>query len=150
MEKVKVRVINKSDNPMSEYKTPFSAGMDIRAYITEDESWGREICLKPLERRLIHTGLYFQLPPNYEMQIRPRSGFALEYGITVVNSPGTVDADYRGEVGVILINLSNEDVEIKSGDRIAQLVIKPYIQAELYCAKELDVTERGEGGFGHT
>ena len=144
MEKIKVKVINKSGNDLPEYKTPQSAGMDLRANI------GEAVTLEPLSRRLVKTGLFIALPEGYEAQIRPRSGLALKHGITVLNTPGTVDADYRGEIMVLLINLSNISFIINPGDRIAQMVIARHEQAEFTLVDELDDTERGEGGMGHT
>ena len=129
---------------MPEYATPESAGMDVRAILNEP------IVLKPLERALIPTGLYLQLPAGHECQIRPRSGLALKHGITLVNTPGTVDADYRGEIGVILINLSNEPFTVNDGERICQMVITNYTHVEWEAVERLDETERGDGGFGHT
>ena len=144
MEKIKVKVINKSGNDLPEYKTPQSAGMDLRANIDE------AVTLEPMSRRLVKTGLFIALPEGYEAQIRPRSGLALKHGITVLNTPGTVDADYRGEIMVLLINLSNISFIINPGDRIAQMVIARHEQAEFTLVDELDDTERGEGGLGHT
>ena len=144
MEKIKVKVINKSGNDLPEYKTPQSAGMDLRANIDE------AVTLEPLSRRLVKTGLFIALPEGYEAQIRPRSGLALKHGITVLNTPGTVDADYRGEIMVLLVNLSNISFIINPGDRIAQMVIARHEQAEFALVDELDDTERGEGGMGHT
>ena len=144
MEKIKVKVINKSGNDLPEYKTPQSAGMDLRANIDE------AVTLEPLSRRLVKTGLFIALPEGYEAQIRPRSGLALKHGITVLNTPGTVDADYRGEIMVLLINLSNISFIINPGDRIAQMVIARHEQAEFTLVDELDDTERGAGGMGHT
>ena len=141
---MKIRVINKSNHDLPKYETLQSAGMDLRAFIEED------IYLEPMERKIIPTGIYMALEAGYEAQVRPRSGLAAKKGITVLNAPGTVDADYRGEVGVILINLSNERFQISNGDRIAQLVIAPYVQAEWVSTDELDSTERGSGGFGST
>lgn len=141
---MKVNIVNKSKHALPEYKTKLSAGMDIRANIEE------MILLKPLERKLIPTGLFIELPEGYEAQIRPRSGLALNEGLGVLNSPGTIDADYRGEIGVILVNLSNNVVSIKDGDRICQMIINKVEQAELVEVKELSSTERGAGGFGHT
>ena len=141
---MKVLVINKSNNELPAYETIGSAGLDIRAFIEES------ITLKPLERKLVKTGLFLEIPVGYEAQVRPRSGFALKNGVTVLNSPGTIDADYRGEVGVILINLSQENVEIHSGDRIAQLVFAKVEQAEWNEVETLSETERGAGGFGST
>ena len=141
---MEVKVINKSNNSLPEYSTSQSAGMDLRAFIKEP------ITIEPFNRELISTGLYIELPEGYEAQVRPRSGLAIKYGITVLNSPGTIDADYRGEIGVILINYSNTPFTIYSGDRIAQLVFSKYEKAELIEVEELDKTERSEGGFGHT
>lgn len=129
---------------MPEYATQESAGMDVRAFLKEP------VVLKPLERALIPTGLYLQLPAGHECQIRPRSGLALKHGITLVNTPGTVDADYRGEIGVILINLSNEAFTVNDGERICQMVITNYTHVEWEAVERLDETERGDGGFGHT
>jgi dUTP pyrophosphatase len=144
MERIKVKIINKSHHSMPEYATPESAGMDVRAFLKEP------VVLKPLERALIPTGLYLQLPAGHECQIRPRSGLALKHGITLVNTPGTVDADYRGEIGVILINLSNEAFTVNDGERICQMVITNYTHVEWEAVERLDETERGDGGFGHT
>lgn len=144
MEKLKVKIVNRGSQPLPEYATPQSAGMDLRANIEEP------VVLKPMERRLIPTGLHIALPEGYEAQIRPRSGLALKKGITVLNSPGTVDADYRGDIGVILINLSTEDFVVENGERIAQMVIARHEQAEWVEVDVLDETERGEGGYGHT
>jgi len=141
---MKVLVINKSNNELPAYETIASAGLDVRAFIEES------ITLKPFERKLVKTGLFLEIPVGYEAQVRPRSGFALKNGVTVLNSPGTIDADYRGEVGVILINLSQENVEIHSGDRIAQLVFAKVEQAEWNEVETLSETERGHGGFGST
>jgi len=141
---MKIKVVNISGNPLPDYSTVHSAGMDIRANLNE------VVTLKPLERILIKTGLFIQLPEGYEAQIRPRSGLALKNGITVLNSPGTIDADYRGEVGVILVNLSDTPFEIKNGDRIAQMIISKYERAEMIRVETLDSSERGSGGFGHT
>ena len=141
---MKVKVINKSNNPLPEYSTPQSAGMDLRAFIDEP------LTLRTLDRVIVHTGLYIEIPEGYEAQVRPRSGLALKHGITVLNSPGTIDADFRGEICVILINLSNIPFTIASGTRIAQLVFAKCKQAELVEVEELNSTERGEGGFGHT
>jgi len=139
-----IKVINRSDNPMPAYETIHAAGMDIRASVEE------EICVKPLQRVLIPTGLYIELPEGYEAQIRPRSGLALKNGITVLNSPGTIDADYRGEVKILLINLSDTDFIVKTGDRIAQMIIAKHEQAEWVQAEILNETTRGTGGYGHT
>lgn len=139
-----IKVINRSDNPMPAYETIHAAGMDIRASVDE------EVCIKPLQRVLIPTGLYIELPEGYEAQIRPRSGLALKNGITVLNSPGTIDADYRGEVKILLINLSDTDFMVKNGDRIAQMIIAKHEQAEWVQAEILNETTRGTGGYGHT
>lgn len=141
---MKIRVINRSHHALPAYATVLSAGMDLRANLTEP------IVLKPSARCLVPTGLYIALPEGYEAQVRPRSGLALKKGITVLNSPGTIDADYRGEIGVILINLSAEEFVIEDGERIAQMVIAQYEQAEWEQVETLDDTERGAGGFGHT
>lgn len=141
---VKVKIINKGHQQPPAYATPQSAGMDLRANIDAT------ITLKPMERKLIPTGLFMALPEGYEAQVRPRSGLALKHGITVLNSPGTIDADYRGEVGVILINLSQEDFIINDGERIAQMVIARHETADFEQVEVLDDTERGEGGYGHT
>ena len=141
---MKIRVVNKGQQPLPAYATEQSAGMDLRANISEP------ITLHPMERRLIPTGLHIALPPGYEAQVRPRSGLALKAGITVLNAPGTIDADYRGDIGVVLINLSDRDFVVNDGERIAQLVIARYEQAELIEVEVLDETERGEGGYGHT
>ncbi len=141
---MKVNIINKSKHPLPEYKTKLSAGMDIRADLSET------VVLQPLERKLIPTGLFIELPEGYEAQMRPRSGLALNEGLGLLNSPGTIDADYRGEIGIIVVNLSNNVVSIKDGDRIAQMVINRVEQAEWVEVEELTGTERGAGGFGHT
>ena len=141
---VQVKVINKGSQPLPAYATTQSAGMDLRADIDNP------ITLKPMERRLIPTGLYIALPKGYEAQVRPRSGLALKHGITVLNTPGTVDADYRGELMVLLINFSAEDFIINAGERIAQMVIARHEQAEFVEVEVLDETERGAGGYGHT
>lgn len=141
---LKIQVINKGHQPLPQYATPQSAGMDLRANLAEP------VVLKPLERRLIPTGLHIALPAGYEAQVRPRSGLALKKGITVLNSPGTIDADYRGEIGVLLINLSQEDFVVNDGERIAQMVIARHEQGEFEIVETLDETERGEGGYGHT
>lgn len=141
---IKIKVVNSGKQQLPEYATPLSAGLDLRANIDED------ITLKPLQRRIIPTGLRIALPAGYEAQVRPRSGLALKHGITVLNSPGTIDADYRGEVGVLLVNLSDEDFTITPGERIAQMVVARHEQAEWEIVAELDSTERGEGGYGHT
>ena len=141
---LKIQVINKGHQPLPQYATPQSAGMDLRANLAEP------VVLNPLERRLIPTGLHIALPAGYEAQVRPRSGLALKKGITVLNSPGTIDADYRGEIGVLLINLSQEDFVVNDGERIAQMVIARHEQGEFEIVETLDETERGEGGYGHT
>ncbi len=141
---LKIQVVNKGHQPLPAYATAMSAGMDLRANIDEP------ITLQPLERRLIGTGLHIALPEGYEAQVRPRSGLALKKGITVLNAPGTVDADYRGEIGVVLINLSQEPFVVNDGERIAQLVIARHEQADFEVVDVLDQTERGEGGYGHT
>ena len=141
---IKIKVVNKGNQQLPEYATPLSAGMDLRANIGED------IVLRPMERRIVPTGLYIALPAGYEAQVRPRSGLALKHGITVLNSPGTIDADYRGEIGVLLINLSDKDFVITDGELIAQMVIARHEQGEFEIVDELDTTERGEGGYGHT
>lgn len=141
---VKVKVVNKGSQPLPAYATAQSAGMDLRAYIAEP------ITLRPLERAIVKTGLYIALPEGYEAQVRPRSGLALKHGITVLNSPGTIDADYRGELGVLLVNLSDKDFVINAGERIAQMVIARHEVAEFEVVEELDETERGAGGYGHT
>ena len=141
---MRVKIINKSNNQLPAYETASSAGMDLRAFVDAD------VVLKPFDRKLIPTGLYIELPDGYEAQIRPRSGLAIKSGITVLNSPGTIDADYRGEIKVILINLSNEDFTIKSGERICQMVIAKHEKAEFVEVNEISETERGAGGFGHT
>lgn len=142
---MKLNIVNKSDNAMPEYETVNSAGMDLRAYLPDGE-----LFIKPMQRALVPTGLFMEIPVGYEGQVRPRSGLAIKSGITVLNSPGTIDADYRGEVKVILINLSDTDFVIKSGDRIAQLVIAKHEQPEVVEVQTLSETERGAGGFGHT
>ena len=139
-----VKIVNKSKHALPEYQTPLSAGLDIRANL--DES----VTLRPLERAMIPTGLFVELPEGCEMQIRPRSGLAAKHGITVLNSPGTIDADYRGEIKVILVNLSNEPFTIESGERIAQMIVARYEQIEWQPVEELGATERGAGGFGST
>lgn len=141
---MKIKIINKSHHPLPAYQTNQSAGMDIRANLTEP------IELKPLERKLIPTGLYIALPDGYEAQIRPRSGLAIKHGITLLNTPGTIDADYRGEIGVIMVNLSNDPFVINDGERICQMVVAQYQQIEWQTVESLDETERGAGGFGHT
>lgn len=141
---ITIKVVNKGHQQLPVYATPQSAGMDLRANLDEP------VVLKPLERKLIKTGLYIALPEGYEAQVRPRSGLALKHGITVINTPGTIDADYRGEVGVCLINLSQEDFVVNDGERIAQMVIAKHEQGDFVVVEELDKTERGAGGYGHT
>ena len=141
---MKVQVINKSKHPLPQYATSLSAGMDLRANLESP------IVLKPLQRCLVPTGIYMALPEGYEAQVRPRSGLAIKKGISVLNSPGTIDADYRGEVCVILVNLSTEDFVIEDGERIAQMVIARYEQANFNLVEELDETERADGGWGHS
>lgn len=140
----KIRIINRGSQQLPAYATPQSAGMDLRANIEDS------ITLRPLEHRIVPTGLYIALPEGYEAQVRPRSGLALKHGITVLNSPGTIDSDYRGEIGVLLINLSDTPFVINAGERIAQIVVARHEQAELIEVEELDETERGAGGYGHT
>lgn len=140
----KIRIINRGSQQLPAYATPQSAGMDLRANIEDP------ITLRPLERRIVPTGLYIALPEGYEAQVRPRSGLALKHGIAVLNSPGTIDSDYRGEIGVLLINLSDTPFVINAGERIAQMVVARHEQAELIEVEELDDTERGAGGYGHT
>jgi dUTP pyrophosphatase len=141
---MEIKIVNKSNHPLPHYGTEASAGVDLRANITES------ITLKPLERTLIKTGLFIELPVGYEAQVRPRSGLAYKHGLTVLNTPGTIDADYRGEIGVILVNLSNEDFTIENGERVAQMVIAKHEQAEWNLVEELSDTDRGAGGFGST
>ena len=141
---IKIKVVNRGHQQLPAYATPQSAGMDLRANLSEP------VTLHPMERRLIPTGLHIALPEGYEAQVRPRSGLALKHGLTVLNTPGTTDADYRGEIGVVLINLSQEDFVINDGERIAQMVIARHEQGDLVVVEELDQTERGEGGYGHT
>ena len=144
MESIKVKIINKSHHQLPAYATHGSSGMDVRAFLSHP------IVLKPLERVLVPTGLYLQLPQGYECQIRPRSGLALKHGITILNSPGTVDSDYRGEVGIIVANMSNEPFVINDGERICQMVIAPYQRIEWEPVARIDETLRGDGAFGHT
>lgn len=139
-----LKIINKSNNPLPRYESAQAAGMDIRCHLAEP------VTLQPLERKLLPTGLYIELPIGYEAQIRPRSGLALKRGLTVLNTPGTIDADYRGEIGVILINLSNEPQTIEPGERICQMVIAKHEQPELEQVQVLSETQRGAGGFGHS
>ena len=141
---MKVKIVNKSSNTLPSYSTVFSAGVDLRANLDAG------ITLKPLERKLIPTGLFIELPVGFEAQIRPRSGLALKQGLTVLNTPGTIDADYRGEIGVILVNLSSVDVLIEHGERICQMVINKHETAEWMEVADLEKTDRGAGGFGHT
>lgn len=141
---MKIQIINKSKHALPQYATALSAGMDLRANIDTP------ILLKPMQRKLVPTGLYIALPEGFEAQIRPRSGLALKKGITLLNTPGTIDADYRGEIGVIVVNLSEEDFIIEDGERIAQMVIAHYEKAEWEEVEVLGETERGDGGFGHT
>ncbi|MCC8200004.1 MAG: dUTP diphosphatase [Tannerellaceae bacterium] len=141
---MEVKIVNKSHHPLPHYATPLSAGMDIRANLAEP------VVLQPLERKLIPTGLYISLPEGYEAQMRPRSGLALKHGISLLNTPGTIDADYRGEIGVILVNLSLEPFTVKDGERICQMVITTYSQVSWQPVEVLDETKRGAGGFGHT
>ena len=144
MEKIEVKIVNKGPHAVPQYSTPLSAGMDLRAWLEEP------LTLQPLERALVHTGIYIALPEGFECQIRPRSGLALKRGLTVLNTPGTIDADYRGEVGVILVNLSNEPQTIENGERICQMVVARHSTVEWTMVDDLDETERGAGGFGHT
>ncbi len=139
-----INIINKSHHPLPAYATSLSAGMDIRANLEEP------VVLKPMERKIIPTGLYIALPEGYEAQLRPRSGLAIKHGITLLNTPGTIDADYRGEIGVIMVNLSTEPFTINDGERICQMVIASYTQVSWTPVEVLDQTERGAGGFGHT
>jgi dUTP pyrophosphatase len=141
---MKVRIVNRSLNPLPAYSTINSAGMDIRANLS------KPVILKPRERALIPTGIYIELPAGFEAQIRPRSGLALKNGISVLNTPGTIDSDYRGEVGIILINLSKENFEIRNGERICQMIISRHESIEWESVENLEVTDRGDGGFGHT
>jgi dUTP pyrophosphatase len=144
MTSLPVKIVNRSTNPLPSYATAFSSGMDLRANLLET------LVLSAGERKLIPTGLYIELPQGYEAQVRPRSGLALKQGITCLNTPGTIDADYRGEIGVLLINLSGQEQAIQHGDRIAQLVIQPVVQCSWEAVSVLSDTQRGEGGFGHT
>ena len=141
---MEVKIVNRSGNPLPGYSTPLSAGMDLRANLEES------IVLKPLERRLVPTGLFMELPAGYEAQIRPRSGLALKKGISVLNTPGTIDADYRGEIGIILINLSGEEFVVNHGERICQMVINKVESISWSAVESLEESERGAGGFGHT
>jgi len=144
MSKIQIRIINQSSNPLPEYATPDASGMDIRANLQMPQT------LKPFERILISTGLFIELPGGYEAQIRPRSGLAIKQGITCLNTPGTIDADYRGEIKIILINLSQEEQVIQHGDRIAQMIIQKVEKAVLKEVEQLEITTRNAGGFGHT
>ena len=144
IDKVEVKIVNKSTNALPRYSTEQSAGMDLRAWLKEP------VTLQPMERTLIPTGIYIELPPGYECQIRPRSGLALKRGLTVLNSPGTIDADYRGEVCVILANLSNEPQTIENGERVCQMVVAKHSTVQWQLVDALGDTERGAGGFGHT
>lgn len=141
---MKIRIVNRSQHPLPSYETALSAGMDLRADTREP------VTLKPMERKLVGTGLYIEIPEGYEAQVRPRSGLAIKHGITVLNSPGTIDADYRGEICVILINLSDSDYTVNDGDRIAQMIISHHEKAEMIETEEINMTERGTGGFGHS
>ena len=145
MKNISVKIVNNSHHPLPAYSTIDSAGMDVRAYLPNGP-----IVLKPMERRLIPTGLHIELPQGYECQIRPRSGLALKHGLTIVNSPGKIDADYRGEIGVILMNLSQDEFIVNDGERICQMVVKEYTRVEWVQTESLSSSERGEGGFGHT
>lgn len=144
MSEIKVKIINRSHHPLPAYETPGAAGMDVRANLDEP------IVLQPMQRVLIPTGLYMQLPQGFECQIRPRSGLALKYGITVANAPGTVDADYRGEIKVILLNVSDRPFTVNDGERVCQMVIARYERVAWESVERIDTTERGDGGFGHT
>lgn len=141
---MEIKVINKSNNPLPTYSTEYSSGLDLRAYLDND------LVIKPLQRVLVPTGLFIELTEGYEAQIRPRSGLAIKYGITVLNTPGTIDTDYRGEIKIILINLSNEDFTIHHGDKIAQMVIAKFEKADLKIVDSLSETVRSDGGFGHS
>ncbi len=141
---MKIKVINRSRHELPQYETPQSAGLDLRANVDSP------ITLKPLERKLVPTGLFIELPEGYEAQIRPRSGLALKHGISLLNTPGTIDADYRGEIGVIMVNLSNEEFVVNDGDRIAQMVVSKFEQVEWEAVETLADSQRGAGGFGHT
>lgn len=141
---IELSIINKSNNPLPKYQTKQSAGLDLCAFLDE------ELILKPMDRKLIGTGLYIALPEGFEAMIRPRSGMAFKHGITVINSPGTIDADYRGEIKIALVNLSQENFTIKNGDRVAQMVVNKYEQVSFNLTDSLEDTERGAGGYGHT
>lgn len=144
MDTVNVKIVNKGPHELPAYGTPQSAGMDLRAWLDEP------LTLQPLERALVHTGIYVELPPGYECQIRPRSGLALKRGLTVLNTPGTIDADYRGEIGIILVNLGNEPQVIQDGERLCQMVVARHSTVQWQSVAELDDSQRGTGGFGHT
>lgn len=144
MNSIEIKIINRSSNPLPAYETEGSSGMDLRAWLNEN------ITMQPMQRALIPTGLFIELPQGYEAQVRPRSGLAIKQGITCLNTPGTIDSDYRGEIKVILINLSEETQIIQNGDRIAQMIISPVSRAVLIKTAVINETERGEGGFGHT
>jgi dUTP pyrophosphatase len=144
VQNLNVKIINKSKNPMPTYQTFGSAGMDLYASLSES------VKIEPLQRKLIPTGIYLEIPENFEAQIRPRSGLAFKYGITVLNSPGTIDSDYRGEIKVLLVNLSNDTFEVNNGERIAQMIFAQVQLAKLIAADNLSETKRGEGGYGHT
>lgn len=144
MPHVEIKIVNTSENPIPEYATEGSAGLDLRAWLPAP------VILQPMERKMIATGLFFEIPEGYEVQVRPRSGMAIKHGITCLNSPGTVDSDYRGEIKIILINLSSESHTVNSGDRIAQMVVAKVEKAILKTVDQLQSTARGEGGFGHT
>ncbi len=144
MDKITVKIVNESSNDLPQYATPYAAGMDLRANLKEP------VTLQPLERRLIPTGIRIELPEGYECQIRPRSGLALKSGITVLNTPGTIDADYRGEIGVILVNLSDKPFTVNHGERICQMVVARHASVEWQPADNLAESNRGDGGFGHT
>lgn len=141
---MKIQVVNRSHHPLPQYATAQSAGMDLRAFLSEP------VTLQPMQRALVPTGLYIALPEGYEAQVRPRSGLALKRGITVLNAPGTIDADYRGEVMVLLVNLSDKDFVVEDGERVAQMVVTRHEQGQWVEVEELDATERGAGGYGHT
>ena len=141
---MKIKIVNKSKNPIPAYSTKYSAGMDVRANLE------KSVILQPLERALVPTGLFLEIPPGYEAQIRPRSGFAIKHGISVLNTPGTIDSDYRGEVGIILINISREEYKINHGERICQIIITKHEKIEWEIVEKLNETSRGAGGFGHT
>ncbi len=142
--KMEIKIVNKSNNDLPAYSTEMSAGMDVRACLNEP------VIIKPLERKLIPTGLYVEIPKGFEIQIRPRSGLALKKGITVLNTPGTIDADYRGEIGVILVNISQEDFVVENGERICQMIVAAHETVKWNLVEKLGETERGAGGFGHT